>query len=137
MTTSVSSIGSDILDFDVLTNRGSFGGVFIVVTASLTMADGGVCQRFTQPFFLAPHEDAGYFVWTRMMGGRRSARSVGGLGEVGAEPEQEEDGVLPRRGGDGEGAVEASGAWLRMEAVQGHRREGRRATSDQELIVFI
>lgn len=37
------------------------GGVLIVVTGSLTMSDG-VCQRFTQTFFLAPQESGGYFV---------------------------------------------------------------------------
>ncbi|XP_051227886.1 nuclear transport factor 2 isoform X1 [Lolium perenne] len=37
------------------------GGVIIVVTGSLTMSDG-VCQRFTQTFFLAPQESGGYFV---------------------------------------------------------------------------
>uniref|UniRef100_A0ACD5WIK7 Uncharacterized protein n=1 Tax=Avena sativa TaxID=4498 RepID=A0ACD5WIK7_AVESA len=36
-------------------------GVLIVVTGSLTMSDG-VCQRFTQTFFLAPQETGGYFV---------------------------------------------------------------------------
>ena len=37
------------------------GGFLIVVTGSLTMSDG-VCQRFTQTFFLAPQESGGYFV---------------------------------------------------------------------------
>jgi hypothetical protein len=37
------------------------GGVLILVTGSSTTADG-VCQRFTQSFFLAPQEGGGYFV---------------------------------------------------------------------------
>ncbi|KAL6853914.1 hypothetical protein ACP4OV_019943 [Aristida adscensionis] len=36
-------------------------GVLIVVTGSLTSAEG-VCRRFTQSFFLAPQESGGYFV---------------------------------------------------------------------------
>ncbi|WVZ57283.1 hypothetical protein U9M48_007688 [Paspalum notatum var. saurae] len=36
-------------------------GVLIVVTGSLTSAEG-VCRRFTQSFFLAPQESGGFFV---------------------------------------------------------------------------
>uniref|UniRef100_A0A8R7V712 NTF2 domain-containing protein n=1 Tax=Triticum urartu TaxID=4572 RepID=A0A8R7V712_TRIUA len=37
------------------------GGTLIVVTGSLTTADG-VCTKFTQSFFLAPEEGGGCFV---------------------------------------------------------------------------
>ncbi|KAM0863601.1 hypothetical protein ACQ4PT_044505 [Festuca glaucescens] len=51
---------TDIVSTDAVSSHN--GGVFIVVTGSLTTEADGVCQRFTQSFFLAPQGDGGYFV---------------------------------------------------------------------------
>lgn len=50
---------TEIKTADVVSSHN--GGVLIVVTGSLTMADD-VRQNFTQSFFLAPQEGGGYFL---------------------------------------------------------------------------